>query len=213
MSIKTEDFKKNNSDARAADPSENVKTTDIEGLLVLERPTMGDERGFFREVLEKRDIESATGNKIEIVQWNHSRSRSGVIRGIHAEPWDKIVYCVHGSVLTVVVDLRVGSTTFGKVFSKELGGENMYALYIPQGVANSFCVLGQESADYSYLVTAYYEGKPTPAISWDDPLVTKQFGGWPVKNPTISDKDKNYPTLKEKFGGEVDFSNYPWLNL
>ncbi len=191
----------------------NVQTTDIEGLLVLERPTMDDERGFFREVLEKRDIEAGAGNKIEIVQWNHSRSKPGVIRGIHAEPWDKIVYCVRGSVLNVVVDLRVGSATFGRVFSKQLGGENMYALYIPQGVANSFCVLGQESADYSYLVTAYYEGKPTPAISWDDPLITKQFGGWPVKNPIISDKDKNYPTLKEKFGGEVDLSNYPWLNL
>ena len=206
MSIKTEVPTKNN-------PNRNVRTTDIEGLLVLERPTMDDERGFFREVLEKRDIEAAAGNKIEIVQWNHSRSNPGVIRGIHAEPWDKIVYCVHGSVLNVVVDLRVGSATFGKVFSKELGGENMYALYIPQGVANSFCVSGQESADYSYLVTAYYKGKPTPAISWDDPLITKQFGGWPVKNPIISDKDKNYPTLKEKFGGEVDFSNYPWLNL
>ena len=206
MSIKTEIPTKNNSDG-------NARITDIEGLLVLERSIMDDERGFFREVLEKRDIEATTGKKIEIVQWNHSRSKPGVIRGIHAEPWDKIVYCVHGSVLAVAVDLRVGSSTFGKVFSKELGESNMCALYIPQGVANSFCVLGSESADYSYLVTAYYEGKPTPAIFWNDPLITKQFGGWPIKNPVVSDKDKNYPTLNEKFGGEVDFSKYPWLNL
>ncbi|KKS76939.1 MAG: RmlC [candidate division WWE3 bacterium GW2011_GWA2_42_9] len=85
----------------------NVTTTDIEGLLILERPTMNDERGFFREVLEKRDIESAVGKQIEIVQWNHSRSLPGVIRGIHAEPWDKIVYCTRGLVLAVVVDLRI----------------------------------------------------------------------------------------------------------
>jgi len=194
--------------------SETITTpADIEGLLVIERPTIPDERGFFREVLEKRDIEKATGKKLEIVQWNHSRSRPGVIRGIHAEPWDKIVYCVRGSVLSVVVDLRTESVTFGKVFSKELGEDSLCALYIPQGVANSFCVAGSEPADYSYLVTAYYEGKPTPAIFWNDPLVTKQFGGWPVKDPIISEKDKNYPTLKEKFGGEVDFSKYPWLNL
>jgi len=87
------------------------------------------------------------------------------------------------------------------------------ALYLPLGVANSFCVLGTEPADYTYLATAYYEGKPTPAISWNDPLITRQFGGWPVKDPIVSDKDKNYPTLKEKFGSQVDFSKYPWLNL
>ena len=187
--------------------------TDIEGLLVIDRPTMPDERGFFREVFEQRDIESATGKKFEIMQWNHSRSHPGVIMGIHAEPCDKLVYCVHGSVLSVVVDLRTDSVTFGKVFSKNLGEDSTCALYIPQGVANSFCVVGSEPADYSYLVTAYYEGTPTPAISWNDPLVTKQFGGWPAQNPIISEKDKNYPTLREKFGGEVDFSKYPWLNL
>lgn len=191
----------------------HMKPSDIEGLLLLERPTMPDERGFFREVVEKRDIEAVLGRNLEWVQWNHSRSHPGVVRGIHAEPWDKVIYCVNGKILSVVVDLRTESKTFGKVFSTELGEDNMRALYVPQGVANSFCVIGDKPADYCYIVTAYYEGKPTPAISWKDPLVAAQFGGWPVQNPIVSEKDKNYPTLKEKFGGKVDFSKYPWLNL
>lgn len=193
--------------------SSRVVPTDVKDLLVIKMPTFGDERGFFREVLELRDLESYLNKKIEVVQWNHSRSKPGVVRGIHAEPWDKIVYCASGSVLAVVVDLRTDSATFGKVFSQKLGGGELTALYLPNGIANSFCVLGEKPSDYCYLVTSYYEGKPTPAISWNDPMILKQFGGWPVENPVVSDKDKAHPTLKEKFGGEVDFSKYPWLNL
>ena len=191
-----------------------VETTEIPGLLVCKRPTVDDERGFFREAIELRDYERALKKKIDVVQWNHSRSHSGVIRGFHAEPWDKIIYVPDGNVMAAIADFRTDSPTFGKVLTFQLGDENRQTLYVPQGLANSFCALGGQDANYMYLVTAYYAGKPTPIVAWNDPILTSQFGGWPVENPIMSPKDKDIhnPTLKEKFGNQVDFSKFPWLS-
>ena len=78
-------------------------------------------------------------------------------------------------------------------------------------MGNSICAIGNEDVEYMYMITDYFEGKPTPAVSYKDPILTKQFGGWPVENPIVSEKDESYPSLKEKFGQEVDFSKFPWL--
>lgn len=190
---------------------EHIRTTDIPGLLISERPTMEDNRGFFHEAVELRDLEKILGKKITVTQWNHSRSKPQVIRGFHSEPWEKIIYVVKGEVLAVIVDFRTDSPTFGKAVKVELGDANRRTLFLPLGMGNSFCNTGTENAEYLYMITGYYEGNPTPAVNFNDPLLTRQFGGWPVTDPIVSDKDMGYPTLKEKFGAEVDFSQFPWL--
>ncbi|HSW88027.1 MAG TPA: dTDP-4-dehydrorhamnose 3,5-epimerase family protein [Candidatus Saccharimonadales bacterium] len=189
-----------------------ITTTEIPGLLVYERQTFADDRGFFREALEKRDIETVFGKKIDIVQWNHSRSLPGVIRGFHAEPWDKIIYATGGKVLSVIVDLRIDSPAFGKVLTFEIGENQRRTLFLPEGLGNSYCCQGDTPAEYFYLTTDYYASKPTPAVSINDPMLLKQFGGWGVEKPLISEKDMQTPTLTEKFGSEVDFSKFPWLS-
>ncbi|HVZ58961.1 MAG TPA: dTDP-4-dehydrorhamnose 3,5-epimerase family protein [Patescibacteria group bacterium] len=189
----------------------NVSSAEIPGLLVYHRPPIADNRGFFHEAVEVRDLEKVLDKKITVTQWNHSQSIPGVIRGFHAEPWEKIIYVVKGEVMAVIVDFRPDSPTFGKAQKFELGDNHRQTLYLPQGMGNSFANIGQENAEYLYMITGYFEGKPTPAVNYNDPVLTHQFGGWPIKNPIVSEKDKSYPTLKEKFGTEVDFSQFPWL--
>lgn len=188
-----------------------ITTTDIPGLLVYERETFEDDRGFFREAVELRDMERVLGKKINVTQWNHSSSRPNVIRGFHNEPWEKIIYVVKGKVLSIIVDLRTDSPTFGKAFKIEIGEGSRKTLYLPFGMGNAFCNIGNENSEYLYMITDYFEGKPTPAVFWNDPVIVNQVGGWPVDNPIVSEKDAEYPTLKEKYGNEVDFSKFPWL--
>jgi len=188
-----------------------IQTTEIPGLLIYERETFSDNRGFFREAAELRDLEKVLGRKITITQWNHSQSHPHVIRGFHSEPWEKLIYIVKGDVMAVIVDFRTDSSTFGKAVKIMLGEKERKTIYLPKGMGNSFCNVGETDSEYLYLITDYFEGKPTPAVSWQDRVLTRQFGGWPVTNPIVSDKDMSYPTLKEKFGHEVDFSKFPWL--
>ena len=188
-----------------------IQTTDIPGLLIYRRETFSDDRGFFREAVELRDLEKVLGKKISITQWNHSQSRPKVIRGFHAEPWEKIIYVAKGNVMSVIVDLRTDSPTFGKTVKIMLGEDTKNTVYLPEGMGNSFCTIGDTDTEYMYMITGYFEGKPTPAVSWNDPVLTKQFGGWPIEDPIVSEKDRSYPTLKEKFAGQVDFTQFPWL--
>ena len=188
-----------------------IQTTEIPGLLIYQRDTFSDNRGFFREAVELRDLEKVLGKQITIRQWNHSLSHPNVIRGFHSEPWEKLIYVVKGEVMSVVVDFRIDSPTFGKAVKIMLGENERKTIYLPKGMGNSFCNVGSADSEYLYLITDYFEGKATPAVSWQDPLLTKQFGGWPVENPIVSEKDMSYPTLKEKFGKEVDFSKFEWL--
>lgn len=173
-----------------------VRETSIPGLLIIERPTFEDERGFFREAARMTDILEALGVDFRIVQINHSKSNPGVIRAIHAENWDKLVYPLTGKMFAAIVDIRPDSPTFGKVETFEFDGENFKALFIPKGLANSICVMGDEAVHYLYVVDAYYDGSDTRAIAWDDPDLNID---WPVKKPIISDRDKNNKTLREMF--------------
>ncbi|OGH11715.1 MAG: hypothetical protein A3B38_03030 [Candidatus Levybacteria bacterium RIFCSPLOWO2_01_FULL_36_13] len=188
-----------------------IKTTEIPGLLIYQREVFEDNRGFFHEIIELKDIEKVLGKKINIVQSNHARSYPNVIRGFHAEPWEKIIYVASGEAMAVIVDFRTDSETFGKAVKIMLGEKNHNTIYLPEGMGNSFCVIGDKTVEYIYYITNYFEGKPTPAVFYNDPIIIKQFGGWPIDNPIVSEKDKNYPTLKEKFGNLVDFSKFSWL--
>lgn len=173
-----------------------IKHTSIPGLLILERPIFSDERGFFRELFHKDELEKVIGSKFDGVQMNHSHSLPGVIRGIHAEEWNKIIYPVCGQVFIAVVDIRPDSSTFAKVETFLVGDDNRIGLFIPKGLANSLCVIGDTTVEYIYLVDDYWDGSDTRAIAWDDPDLNIN---WPVKNPIISERDKNNPTLRKLF--------------
>lgn len=175
---------------------QHIKTTKIAGLFILERPTFTDERGFFKEVFHMDELEKAIGFEFKPVQWNHSKSKPGVLRGQHAENWNKLIYPVTGELFASVVDIRPDSETFGKYETFTFNDNNRFALFIPKGMANSFCVTGSVDVNYLYLVDAYYDGSDTKAIAWDDPDINIS---WPVPNPIISKRDKDNPTLRELF--------------
>ena len=176
-----------------------VETTGIEGLLVVRSPTHGDDRGFFRQTYEQRELTAALGRDAPLVQGNHSRSAPGVLRGFHAEPWDKLVYVVRGTALAVVADIRPDSPTFAQTRSFQLGddpGERI-RLFIADGLANSFCVTGDGPADYLYDVGNYWRPDiPKRSVAWDDPDLAVV---WPVVHPTLSEADAANPTLRALF--------------
>lgn len=173
-----------------------IKPTSIAGLFILERPTFEDERGFFREIFHLDELEKVLGYELKFVQWNHSKSLPGVLRALHAENWNKLIYPVAGEVFTAVVDIRPESETFAKVETFTFNDENRKALFVPKGLANSICVVGSTPVDYMYLVDSYYDGSDTRAVAWDDPDLNI---AWPVKNPILSQRDKNNPRLRELF--------------
>jgi dTDP-4-dehydrorhamnose 3,5-epimerase len=172
-----------------------VRRGRLEGLLVIERPTFGDDRGFFRESFRMNELDEARGEPTLFVQENHSRSLRGALRGLHAENWEKLVYVPHGEVFTALADIRPNSPTFGQVDTFQLGETNRWKLFIPRGLAHGFCVLSDE-ADYVYQVTAYYDGTDTRAVAWNDPDLAVP---WPFKDPILSERDKTAPTLRELF--------------
>lgn len=174
----------------------NVKTTSIPGLLILDRPINKDERGFFREIFRMDELEKLGGVKFEGVQMNHSHSKTGVLRGIHAERWNKIVYPLNGEVFVAIVDIREDLPTFAKVETFVINDKTRFGLFIPTGLANSLCVTSQSAVDYIYLVDSYYDGSDTRAIVWNDPDLNIN---WPIKDPIISQRDKNNPTIRQLF--------------
>ncbi|CAN5368847.1 dTDP-4-dehydrorhamnose 3,5-epimerase [soil metagenome] len=179
-----------------------VERTDIDGLLVVRWPTHGDDRGFFRQTYQVRELADALGREPVLRQGNHSRSSPGVLRGFHAEPWDKLVYVVRGYAMAAVADIRPDSPTFGEARAFLLGeppdGERI-RLFIGQGLANSFCTLGREPVDYLYDVSDYYRPDiDKPSVAWDDPDLAVR---WPVAEPVLSDADAANPPLRALFPG------------
>lgn len=174
----------------------NVQPTNLNGVYKLTRKTFPDERGFFREVFHMDELEEAIGFEFKSLQMNHSLSKPNVIRALHAENWNKLIYPVSGEMFAAVVDIRVDSATFGKVETFTFSKDSKYALFIPKGFANSICVSGPEDVNYIYLVDKYYDGSDTTAIAWDDPDVAVD---WPIKNPIISERDRNNPKLRDLF--------------
>ena len=175
---------------------EFVQKTSIEGLLVLKRPIHQDDRGFFREIFHLDEIEKILNIQFRVLQMNHAHSLPRVLRGLHAENWNKIIYPVNGQVFIAIADIRIDSPTFEKVETFTIDNDNRIALFVSRGLANSYCVIGDRAVDYIYLVDAYYDGTDTQAIAWDDPNLAIN---WPVKDPIISQRDNNNPRLKDLF--------------
>ena len=181
-----------------------VETTPIEGLLVVRWDTFGDGRGFFRQTYQRSELAAALGHEPTFRQGNHSRSGPGVLRGFHAEPWDKLVYVSRGRAFCAVADIRPESPTFGEVATFTLGdppGERI-RLYLSQGLANSFQTL--EDTDYVYDVTDEFRpGVPKPSVAWDDPDLAVT---WPIPVPVLSEADRANPTLRELFPDHPRFA-------
>jgi dTDP-4-dehydrorhamnose 3,5-epimerase len=173
-----------------------VRETPLAGVLFIEPPVHRDERGFFLETYQRKRYREA-GIDLDFVQDNHSRSSKGVLRGIHYQdmsaPMAKLVRCVSGTVLDTVVDLRVGSPTFGKSFSVELTGENPLQLLVPVGFGHAFLTLS-EAADVEYKCSGYYDPSAEATIVWNDPEIA---AAWPITNPIVSAKDARGMTLAE----------------
>lgn len=175
-----------------------VQTTAISGLLIVEQPTHEDHRGFFRQTWVLSELAEALGREPTFVQGNHSRSLPGVVRGFHAEPWDKLVYVAQGRVLAAVADIRPDSPTFGEAVTVELGdGTDRNSLFVSAGLGNAYCILGDEPADYRYDVTQEWSPDvDKQAVAYDDPTFAVD---WPIDDPVVSDDDATAPTLRDRF--------------
>lgn len=171
---------------------QKIKKTSIEGLYVIERPVFTDERGFFKEVVRIDQLNKDLNINFTGKQWNHSMNKPNVIRGMHAENINKIVYPLTSKVFLAIADIRSDSKTFKKVETFISDESNRFALFITKGLANSFCNFGDTDAHYLYLVDDYYDGTDKKAVAWNDPSLNIK---WPVKVPILSDRDRNNPNL------------------
>lgn len=176
--------------------------TPIEGLYIIEPSVFGDSRGFFMESWNKKEFEEI-GINCDFVQDNHSKSKKGVLRGLHFQIENvqlKLVRCIRGKVLDVAVDLRRNSKTFGQYFSIELSEENKLMLFIPKYFAHGFLVLSDE-AEIIYKVDEYYDPKSDSGIIWNDETLNIDWQlekyGLSENDLTISEKDRRLMTFKD----------------
>ena len=173
-----------------------VEKTSLPEVVILTPKVFGDERGFFMESFNQQAFEEATGCKRDFVQDNHSRSRQGVLRGIHyqlEQPQGKLVRVVQGSVWDVAVDLRRESPHFGQWVGVELSAENSRQLWVPEGFGHAFVVLS-ETADFLYKTTDYYHPASERCIRFDDPELAIEWPELPVAF-ALSEKDQAGSTL------------------
>jgi dTDP-4-dehydrorhamnose 3,5-epimerase len=174
-----------------------VERTAIPEVLVLEPKVFGDARGFFLEPYNRRTFREATGLDLEFVQDNHSRSRRGVLRGLHyqvRQPQGKLVRVLAGRIFDVAADLRRSAATFGKWVGMELDAGSMRMLWVPPGFAHGFLVLS-DAADILYKTTDYYAPQHERTLRWDDPQLAI---GWPLAGePILSDKDRRGAALAD----------------
>ena len=168
--------------------SMEVENTDLEGLKIIKPQVFKDERGFFFESYNIEKMKKA-GIKTVFVQSNHSKSVKNTLRGLHFQipPGGqvKLVRCSRGIIWDVAVDIRKGSSTFGKWFGIELSENNFKQFYIPIGFAHGFCVLS-DVAEVQYECSAVYNKDLESGIMWNDPDLAVD---WPVKKPLLSDRD------------------------
>lgn len=173
----------------------NFKRLSIPEVILIEPKIFEDNRGFFMETYKYSDF-SNFGIKEYFVQDNYSRSAKDVLRGLHYQKnpkaQGKLVRCLKGEIFDVVVDIRKDSPTYSKWISVILSEGNNLMLYIPPAFAHGFLVLS-DSAEVSYKCTEEYSPEHEKGIIWDDPDINIR---WPVKNPVLSKKDKEYPALK-----------------
>ena len=170
-----------------------VISTELREVRLVTPRTFSDARGFFLESFNERDFTHA-GITSRFVQDNHSRSKQGVLRGLHyqlEQPQGKLVTVIRGRIFDVAADVRNGSPTFGKWVGVTLDDVLRQSLWIPPGFAHGFCALSGE-ADVVYKCTDYYNPRAERGIIWNDPTLAID---WPIRDPLVSSKDREYPRL------------------
>jgi len=170
--------------------------TRLDGPVVIAPAVHGDQRGFFMETF-RADAWAEHGVDVDFVQDNHSRSRRGIVRGMHFQTTPgqaKLLRCARGSILDVLVDVRRGSPTFGEWEGFRLDDENVHQLFVPVGFAHGFCVLS-DTADVVYKCSSYYDPATEAGIAYDDPDVGIE---WPSDlDLEVSPRDRAAPRLAE----------------
>lgn len=173
-----------------------VITTRLPGVLIIEPTVYRDDRGFFTETFHIERYQEV-GISLPFVQENHSRSRYGVLRGLHQQrtrPQGKLVRLSRGAAFDVAVDLNPNSATYKHYVGVELSDENHRQLWIPPGYAHGFCALS-DVADVQYSCTDVYCPDDEEGVRWDDPDLAIP---WPIQQPILSAKDLALPTLQER---------------
>ncbi len=176
----------------------NVTTCEIEGLKVIEPTVFGDSRGYFFESYNYNDYKAA-GIPEVFVQDNQSASKKGVLRGLHFQkeyPQDKLVRVIRGEVFDVAVDLREGSSTYGKWYGVILSEDNKKQFFIPKGFAHGFLVLS-EYAEFAYKCTDFYHPNDEGGLLYNDPDIGIEWPGIEDIELTMSEKDMKWPGIKE----------------
>ena len=152
----------------------NISPTAIPDVLLIEPKVYGDDRGFFFESYNARELGNALGGKQEFVQDNHSKSRQGVLRGLHyqlaPQAQGKLIRVVAGEIFDVAVDIRKGSATFGRWVGQRLSSDNHHQLWVPPGFAHGFLTLS-EFAEVFYKTTDFYAPSFERAICWNDATI------------------------------------------
>ena len=176
----------------------NFIKTKINDLYIIEQKVFGDDRGYFMEIYNKKDFNDAGLNMV-FVQDNESKSKKGVLRGMHFQTkftQGKLVRCTMGQVYDVAVDLRKGSPTYGQWEGVLLSSENKKQFYIPEGFAHGFLVLSDEAV-FNYKCTNLYAPEYDGGLLWNDPDVGIVWPFEGIDEIILSEKDKVQPTLKE----------------
>jgi dTDP-4-dehydrorhamnose 3,5-epimerase len=175
------------------------KDAEPEDVKIVKPQVFGDERGFFMEAYVKEKFKEG-GIDTEFIQDNHSKSEHGVLRGLHYQKGEhaqgKLVRCTQGVIIDVIVDLRKDSETFGEHLKVILSEHNKKMLWVPRGFAHGFYTLS-ETAEVHYKVDNDYAPNQEAGIAWDDPELDIN---WPIEDPKLSEKDEEWPTLKEAKG-------------
>ena len=173
-----------------------IENTNIEKVKIIRPKVFEDSRGSFFETY-KFNVFLEEGLPSEFVQDNEVRSKKNALRGLHYQldqPQGKLVRVVHGNILDVAVDIRIGSPTFGQHHIVELSAENKKMFFVPEGFAHGYLVTSKESI-VLYKCTNIYNPKDEHGIRWDDATIGVAWGN---NNPILSEKDKNLPTLEEQ---------------
>ncbi len=173
------------------------KKTSINGVYIIEPTVFGDDRGYFMETYQANEFKAA-GIDYDFVQDNQSKSKKGVLRGLHfqyTKPQGKLVRVIKGEVFDVAVDLRKDSETYGKWEGVILSEENKKQFFIPEGFAHGFLVLSDE-AEFTYKCTEFYDGDDEGGILWNDPEIGIE---WPIDGLKLllSEKDEKWKIMSE----------------
>lgn len=173
----------------------SIENTNIPGVVIITPELFKDDRGYFFESFNSNDFHKL-GLPTKFVQDNQAYSRKGTLRGFHYQlkyPQGKLVRVIQGEVFDVAVDIRVGSPTFKNSVGTLLSEKNNRIMYIPDGFAHAYVVLSDEAL-FQYKCTDVYHPDDDYGITWNDKEINVN---WPIKDPILSDKDKELPELKK----------------